>query len=277
MWKFPKLCLWAFLINTRAQLSFCFLLTSGQREAALPYDPQMWKILICKNPWGPNEINMIFINTNCIRTVVIETWVGRTEKAGKSGEIGDQFWLRVLWSLESYCEAVIFLNVNFIKRFAIHTSSTCWSPCSKKFNAFKSAALNYLPRIICCPSLTPSPSKPNSITSQIPNPVFLKLQWTKQIAGPHPWGSAWESAWLIYSQVMMAWHCWSRDHVWKSHRSIASTQYAHSTLCKIIPHSEFIIVSWHALHCSAYGLELGNSICSNKLCYSLAYSEAFSL
>lgn len=121
----------------------------------------------------------------------------------------------MLWSLESYCEAVIFLNVNFIKRFAIHTSSPCWSPCSTKFNAFKSAALNYLPRIICCWSLTPSPSKPNSITSQIPNPVFLKLQWTKQIAGPHPWGGAWEFAWLIYSQVMMAWYCWSRDHIWK--------------------------------------------------------------
>lgn len=212
---------------------------------------------------------MIFINTNCIRTVVIETGVGRTEKAGKKWrEICDCPGFRVLRSLESYCKAVIFLNVNFIKRFAIHTSSTCWSPCSKKFTALKSAALG-LPtqNTHGCQSLTPSPSKPNSITGQIPNPVFLKLQLTKQIAGPHPWGGVWEFAWLIYSQVMMAWHCWSRDHIWKSHRSLLYSQYAHSTLRKIIPHSEFIIVGWHALNCSVYGLELGNSICSNKLCY----------
>lgn len=63
----------------------------------------------------------------------------------------------------------------------------------------------------------------------------------------------------------------------KEPQILASTQYAHSTLRKIIPHSEFIIVGWHALNCSVYGLELGNSICSNKLCYSLAYSKAFLL
>ena len=63
----------------------------------------------------------------------------------------------------------------------------------------------------------------------------------------------------------------------KEPQILASTQYAHSTLRKIIPHSELIIVSRHALHCSVYGLELGNRICSNKLCYSLAYSKAFLL
>ena len=94
------------------------------------------KYWFVRNPWGSGEINVIFINANCIRTVVIETWVERTSGAWKRREIYGQFRCRLYGPLNLTVRQWSFQNVNLSKQLAIYPSSTQWRILhSKKFSA----------------------------------------------------------------------------------------------------------------------------------------------
>lgn len=65
------------------------------------------KYQFVRNPRGSSEMNVIFINTNCIRSFIIETRVERTAEAQKEEGPVVSFGSDCM-APESYCQAMVF-------------------------------------------------------------------------------------------------------------------------------------------------------------------------